>query len=161
METSSTQRISDELEILRLLARFSQSVDDLNEDAYRNCLTDFVSHPSTPLPGGGEWQSVSSADYARRAIVAACAMNWTHHQMSNFIIELDGMRATGTADVVVNMQSTDEMGQETRLTVAGRCELGFTKLATGWRIARRGMERRYIVGDSDLLQRSRQIRKPR
>ena len=161
VETSSIQRIADELEILRLLAKFSQSVDDLNEGAYLDCLADLVSHPSTPLLDNGEWRSVSSVEYARRAIAAACAMDWTHHQMSNIIIALDGLHATGTADMVVEMQSTDETGRETRLTVGGRCELGFTRVATGWRIDRRGMERRYILGDSDLLQRSKQIRKPR
>jgi len=56
-------RADDELEIMRLLARLAQAVDDRDADAYRDCLADevvcLVSDPSpnevwraVPTPAG-------------------------------------------------------------------------------------------------------------
>ena len=158
-DVSLLQRVADELEILRLLAKVAQSVDDLDEEAYRSCFTDEVLCPaSTPREGGG-WQTVSSKDYARRAIASASDMDWTHHGVFNGVVTLDGIGAKAVADVVVEMQASDDSGKPERLTIGGRYELELTRAPEGWRIAKRALIRRYAIGSPDLIERAH--RRPR
>jgi hypothetical protein len=160
MDGLVVQRVVDELDILRLLAAVAQSADDRDEDAYRNCFADEVLCYHDATQEEGEWRFVSSRDYARRSITSASDMDWTHHRIGNTVVILDGDRATARADVVVEMQSSDEAGKSERLTIGGRYELEFSRFPVGWRITRRHLFRRYAIGDVDLIERARQRRRP-
>ena len=161
MDESMVQRVVDELDILRLLAAVALSADDRDEDAYRNCFADEVLCYNRATLGEGEWRVVSSRDYARRSITSVSDMDWTRHRIGNTIVILDGDRATARADVVVEMQSSDEAGNAERLTIGGRYELELSRFPVGWRITRRHLLRRYAIGDVEMIERARQRRRPR
>jgi hypothetical protein len=149
MNTDSIQRVTDELEILRLLATLAQAVDDRDEARYRACLADEVMGAS-PSGDLNAWIAVSSDDYARRSIEAVRIMTWTHHKLCNPVVELMGDRALAKADVVVDMEASGDEGHREHLTIGGRYELEFARLDQGWRVSRRRLVRRYIIGDPML-----------
>lgn len=122
METIKTQRVIDELEILRLLARLAQAVDDRDEASYRACLAPEVMEAS-PSGDPSSWLAVSSHEYARRSIEAVSAMTWTHHKLCNPVVDLMGDRALAKADVVVDMEASGSEGHPEHLTIGGRYEL--------------------------------------
>jgi SnoaL-like domain len=150
-------RADDELEIMRLLARLAQAVDDRDADAYRDCLADeVVCLVSDPSPNE-VWRAVPREAYARRAVESVSGFDWTHHRLCNFVIVIDGERAHGKVDVVAQMQAptTADGGAPPMLTVGGRYDLDFTKVATEWRITKRTMRTRYTIGDPAALARAR------
>ena len=134
-------RAEDELEIMRLLARLAQAVDDRDADAYRDCLADEVVCLVSDASPNEVWRPVPREAYARRAVESVSAFDWTHHRLCNFVIVIDGERARGKVDVVAQMQAPTGM-----LTVGGRYDLEFSKVATEWRITKRHMRTRYTIG---------------
>jgi hypothetical protein len=150
-------RADDELEIMRLLARLAQAVDDRDADAYRDCLADEVVC-LVPGPSPSEvWRAMPREAYARRAVESVAGFDWTHHRLCNFVIVIDGERAHGKVDVVAQMQArtADDGGAPPMLTVGGRYDLEFGKVATEWRITKRDMRTRYTIGDPAALGRAR------
>lgn len=139
---------ADELEIMRLLARSAQAVDDRDADAYRDCLADEVVCLVSDASPNEVWRAVSSEAYARLAVESVSAFDWTHHRLCNFVIVVAGERAHGKVGVVAQMQAlrTDNGGAPP-LTVGGRYDLEFGKVATEWRITKRHMRTRYTIGD--------------
>jgi hypothetical protein len=83
--------------------------------------------------------------------------DWTHHRLCNFVIVINGERAHGKVDVVAQMQATTaaDGGAPPMLTVGGRYDLEFGKVATEWRITKRHMTTRYTCGDPAALARGR------
>ena len=152
MESAKAQRVMDELEILRLLATLAQAVDDRDEARYGACFTDEVIAPSGDRDS---WLAVSSQEYARRSIEAVSAMTWTHHKLCNPVVDLMGDRALAKADVVVDMEASGSEGRPEHLTIGGRYELEFARLDQAWRISKRGLVRRYVVGDPRLADQAR------
>jgi hypothetical protein len=157
METIKTQRVIDELEILRLLATLAQAIDDRDEARYRACLADEVMGAS-PSEDPDSWFAVSSHDYARRSIEAVSAMTWTHHKLCNPVVDLMGDRASARADVVVDMEASGSEGHPAHLTIGGRYELEFARFDQGWRISKRRLVRRYVIGDPMLADHARTSR---
>ena len=147
------KRADDELEIMRLLARLAQAVDDRDADAYRDCLADEVVCLVSDASPNEVWRAVSREAYARRAVESVSAFDWTHHRLCNFVIVVAGERAHGKVDVVAQMQAprTDNGGAPPMLTVGGRYDLEFGKVATEWRITKRHMRTRYTIGDPAAL----------
>jgi hypothetical protein len=98
-----------------------------------------------------------SEAYARRAVESVSGFDWTHHRLCNFVIVMDGERAHGKVDVVAQMQATTaaDGGAPPMLTVGGRYDLEFGKVATEWRITKRHMTTRYTCGDPAALARGR------
>ena len=154
MESVKTQRVMDELEILRLLATLAQAVDDRDEARYRACFADEVMGPA-PTGGPDSWLAMSSQEYARRPIEAVSAMTWTHHKLCNPVVDLTGDRATAKADVVVDIEEANSEGRLEHLTIGGRYELEFARLDQGWRINKRRLVRRYVMGDPMLADQAR------
>ena len=154
MDCVKAQRVMDELEILRLMASLAQAVDDRDEARYRACLADEVMEQA-PSGGPDSWLAVSSQDYARRSVEAVSAMRWTHHKLCNPIVDLTGDHAAATADVVVDMEASGREGRHEHLTIGGRYELEFARLDQGWRISKRRLVRRYVIGDPRLADQAR------
>jgi ketosteroid isomerase-like protein len=140
-------RADDELEIMRLLARLAQAVDDRDADAYRDCLADeVVCLVSEASPNEG-WRAMPGEAYARRAVESVSGFDWTHHRLCNFVIVIDGERAHGKVDVVAQLQSppaNDGAAPPTR-TLGGRYDLEFRRIANEWRITKRHMRTRYTI----------------
>jgi 3-phenylpropionate/cinnamic acid dioxygenase small subunit len=145
MENAVFTRAEDELEIMRLLARLAQAIDDRDADAYRDCFADEVVCMVQDADDNESWRAEPSEAYARRSVASVSAFEWTHHRLCNFVIVAEGERAQGKVDVVVQMQQpkTSEGDTPPTLTVGGRYDLEFRKLATGWRITKRHMRTRY------------------
>ena len=53
------------------------------------------------------------------------------------------------------LPTTDGAGTPPVLTVGGRYDLEFAKLATGWRITKRHMKTRYTTGNPDAVAKRR------
>ena len=70
-------RADDELEIMRLLARLAQAVDDRDADAYRDCLADEVVCLVSDASPNEVWRAVPRQAYARRAVESMSAFGWT------------------------------------------------------------------------------------
>jgi 3-phenylpropionate/cinnamic acid dioxygenase small subunit len=144
METTMPTRADDELEIMRLLARLAQAVDDRDADTYRDCLADEIVCMVQDADGNERWHAEPSEAYARRSVASVSAFDWTHHGLCNFVIVVNGEQAQGTVDVVVQMQAPKaDKGDAPMLMVGGRYDLEFSRLATGWRITKRRMRTRY------------------
>lgn len=154
MNTDYIQRVADELEILRLLATLAQAVDDRDEARYRACLADEVTGPA-PAGDPSPWRTVSRQDYARGSIEAVSHMKWTHHKLCNPIVEVTGDHASATADVVVDMEAPAGEGRGEHLTIGGRYELELARVHGEWRIRKRRLVRRYVIGDPTLADRAR------
>jgi len=154
MDSAKAQRVMDELEILRLLATLAQAVDDRDEVRYRACLADEVMEPA-PSGDPDSWFAVSSQAYAHRSIEAVSGMKWTHHKLCNPVVDLMGDHAAAKVDVVVDMEASDSKGRLEHLTIGGRYELEFARLDQAWRISKRGLVRRYVVGDPRLADQAR------
>ncbi len=102
---SRRPRADDELEIMRLLARLAQAVDDRDADAYRACLADEVVCLVSGTSPKEVWRAVPGEAYARQAVESVSGFDWTHHRLCNFVIVIDGERAHGKVDVVAQMQA--------------------------------------------------------
>lgn len=154
--STTDRRSADELEIMRLMARFAHAVDDRDLHAYRECLADEV----LCLSAAGVWRPESADAYAQRSLDSVSAMEWTHHRLCNFVVDVDSDKARARVDVVAEMQASEGDRAPARLTVGGRYDLEFARLATGWRITKRHMTTRYTIGDATLLERARGARLP-
>jgi len=149
MKTDHNSPVADELEILRLLATLAQAIDDRDESRYRACFTDEVTEPS-PTGDVNSWRVVSRQEYTRRSMTAVSKMAWTHHKLCNPIVDVTGDRASAKADVVVDMEAVGGGDPRKRLTVGGRYDIAFIRLDNTWRINKRRLVRRYVIGDPTL-----------
>jgi 3-phenylpropionate/cinnamic acid dioxygenase small subunit len=150
-------RADDELEIMRLLARLAQAVDDRDAEAYRDCLADEVVCLVADTSPNEVWRAMPRETYARQAVESVSAFDWTHHRLCNFVIVIDGERAHGKVDVVAQLQAppANDGGAPPTFTVGGRYDLEFSKVVTEWRITKRHMRTRYTIGDPAALARGR------
>jgi hypothetical protein len=152
MKTDHNSHVADEFEILRLLATLAQAIDDRDESRYRACFADDVTEPSAT----GEvnsWRVVSSQEYTRRSMAAVSNMAWTHHKLCNPIVDVTGDRASAKVDVVVDMETVGGGNPRERVTVGGRYDIEFIRLDNEWRINKRRLMRRYVIGDPTLVDR--------
>jgi hypothetical protein len=150
-------RADDELEMMRLLARLAQAVDDRDATAYRDCLADEVLCLVSGAVPNAVWRALPGEVYARRAVESVSGFEWTHHRLCNFVIVIDGERAHGKVDVVAQMQAPAAVdgGAPPMLTVGGRYDLEFSRVATEWRVTKRHMRTRYTIGDPAALAHAR------
>jgi hypothetical protein len=95
---------------------------------------------------------VSRQDYARRSVEAVSRTDWTHHKLCNPIIDVMGDHAEAKVDVVVDLEAPASEGRREHLTIGGRYELELARLQGGWRIRKRRLVRRYVIGNLTLIQ---------
>jgi hypothetical protein len=155
------QRVADELDIMRLLAKLAQSADDANVEGYQQCFAEKVLCAPEDRAGTAPLQLIPAEVYARSAIESTAAMDWIHHRLSNFIITVNGDRARVLADVVAEMRATEADGTFEFFTMGGRYDLELARLTVGWRITMRRRTVRYTIGDPGLVDRARQRRSAR
>src|SRR5258708_15858039 len=88
-EITMPTHADDELEIMRLLARLAQAVDDRDADAYRDCLADEVVCLVSDTSPNEVWGAMPGEAYARRAVESVSGVDWAHHPLCNFAILID------------------------------------------------------------------------
>jgi 3-phenylpropionate/cinnamic acid dioxygenase small subunit len=138
-----TEEATEILSILAVLARLAQAADDRDVAGYAACLTPEIR---------GASEAASNAErYACASIERVSAMDWTHHKLLNPVVSISGDRASARIDLVVDMARTDACGIVHYVTVGGRYDLDFVRMGEQWRIERRVLHRRYILGDADLV----------
>jgi SnoaL-like domain len=150
MKPDRNPPVADEFEILRLLATLAQATDDRDESCYRACFADDVTEPSA-TGDVNSWRVVSSQEYTRRSMTAVSRMAWTHHKLCNPIVDVTSDRAWAKADVVVDMETVGGGDPRERVTVGGRYDIEFIRLDDKWRISKRRLVRRYVIGDPTLV----------
>lgn len=153
MQFSAEQRVVDELDIIRLLARLAHACDDMDAKTYGACLAEAVLCRAEWENDGSHWREVPRQVYTERSINALAPLDWTHHQLMNHVISVEGDRASAKVDVLVTLQATDVNGTVGLLTLGGRYDLEFARFPSGWKITKRYRIPRYTVGDPTLLKR--------
>src|SRR5437762_1308793 len=71
-EITMPTRADDELEIMRLLARLAQAVDDRDADAYRDCLADEVVCLVSDASPNEAWRAVPKEAYENESGPGIC-----------------------------------------------------------------------------------------
>lgn len=135
-------RVEAELALHRLAHRYCIGADHRDLEVWRSVWTPDAIWDT----GGGPDHVFTGVD----AICGAVRVQWTafpvmQHGTSNHVVEVDGDRATGRADVVVMVQLgariVDDAG---RWIVGGETYLDdYVRDAGIWRIARRRVERAF------------------
>ncbi|MDQ2082939.1 nuclear transport factor 2 family protein [Xanthobacteraceae bacterium Astr-EGSB] len=138
-----TDEATEILSILAVLARLAQAADDRDVAGYAECLA--------PRIRGASEDTSDAERYASAAIERVSAMDWTHHKLLNPVLSISGDRASARIDLVVDMARTDACGIVHYATMGGRYDLDFVRMGEQWRIERRVLHRRYVLGDTDLV----------
>nr|WP_087573867.1 nuclear transport factor 2 family protein [Sphingomonas sp. CDS-1] len=139
METTTA---SDELNILRLISRIALAIDDRDEAAYADCFAPMLEQWRDGQEG---WQAISAEEYANASVTSVLPLDWTHHQVFNPVVEVNGDTAEAVTDIVVQIHFRGET-----TTIGGRYALSFGRLEQGWRVTRRRRTTRYVLGNPAL-----------
>lgn len=148
MAATALELVVDELAIRKLLARLAQAADDRDAAGYRACLAEAVrAEPSE------EAAPVAAEAYARASMSRLSRANWTQHRLANPVIDVasDRHRASVRVDVVVDLGFTNPEGEQHRVTIGGRYEIGLTRGSGAWLIDRRWLRQLYADGDAQAL----------
>jgi DNA-binding MarR family transcriptional regulator len=121
------QELIDRNEITELVSRLGMWLDEKRWDEARSILTE----DATAETGGGSVAGVEQvAEQARRNHVVP-----THHVITNVLIDLDGDRATVSANLVATfVGGTDGSGPHSQLGERYRFEA--VRSSEGWRLSR-------------------------
>ncbi|HEV7257927.1 MAG TPA: nuclear transport factor 2 family protein [Bosea sp. (in: a-proteobacteria)] len=148
MAATALELVVDELAIRKLLARLAQAADDRDAAGYRACLAETVraepSEEAAPIPAD---------DYVRASMARLSRAHWTQHRLANPVIDIqpDRQRARARVDLVVDLAVTDTEGEQHRLTLGGRYDIGLTRRSGTWLIDRRWLRQLYADGDAKAL----------
>lgn len=133
-------RVESELALHRLASRYCVGADHRDPDIWRSVWT-----PDAEWDTGGGQIFVGV-----EAITEAVELQWaafavTQHSTTNHVVEIDGDRATGQADVVVLIQLGDRIVDDAgRWIVGGGTYLDdYVRDGDVWRIGRRRVGRAF------------------
>lgn len=126
------QEISDRLEIVDVITRYTRAVDtrswdDLDDVFVEDGVLDYTSvgGPAAPLAEAKSWVAQGLAGFAR-----------IQHVIGQVSIELDGDRARATAYMLNPMVSIAPDGTETLWEVGGYYHHDLVRTPQGWRSQR-------------------------
>jgi len=123
------QQLSDRAELVDLVARLAQWLDD---QRFGDAADVFAPAITVSTPGGNAEGLDAVVAQARRNHEGAR----THHSITNVLPVLDGDRASIDANVTVAFIQPDG----TRESLGGRYRLGAVRTGAGWRLARLEVE---------------------
>ncbi|OAA27737.1 SnoaL-like domain-containing protein [Frankia sp. EI5c] len=132
----------EDLELIReVLIRYSTGIDRRDWPLFRTCWT-----PDAEADYG-HLGHFSGADAITELMVAAHRdLGSTRHQLSNFVIEVDGDRATASTYVhAVLMLSTSD--PNAWIDVVGGYEDDLVRTPEGWRISRRAFHTTRLINN--------------
>ncbi|MBL7489374.1 nuclear transport factor 2 family protein [Frankia sp. AgB1.9] len=134
----------DQASISEVLIRYATGIDRRDWALFRTCWTPDVEADY------GDMGRFDGADAITEFMTAVHKdMGSTRHQLSNFVIEVDGDRATASSYVhaVLALSPTDPA---LWIDAVGGYEDELVRTADGWRISRRSFSATRLVSSTDL-----------
>ncbi len=129
--------------IERVLVRYATAIDTRDWDLFRSC---FAPDLKADYGDYGRWADVDGITaYMERAHLGFEA---TNHLLSNFVIEVDGDRASAVSYVHVVLVFGGE--STSWIDGIGRYEDRLVRTGEGWRIAQRTFHRTRLLVDGVL-----------
>ena len=131
------RKLSDELEIRNLLARFAQASDDGPLEDYLDCLLEDAVWGGSGFPERRGHAAIREGAEARRADGIAGPGSNTRHLLSTAWIEVDGDAARSRSI----FQFFGDTHATPRLQLMGVWEDEFRRTDRGWKLSRRTIVR--------------------
>ena len=124
---------ADKQDIVEVLNRYSTGIDTRDWDLFRTCFADDV---LAEYDGIATWNSADAITESMKASHAE--MGHTMHRLANFVISVDGDKATARSYVDAVLMAADGLSG---LNPRGIYEDRLVRTAAGWRI----IHRHYIM----------------
>jgi len=134
--------------VVETITRLFVSTDRRDWEAVRSCLADRVMFDMSSL-GGAEAAEVDARSIIEGWEKGLRELKAVHHQAGNFLIELDGDRATAFCYAIASHYLPNASGQNTRVFV-GSYDFGMEKTTGRWRIDAFRFNLKYIDGNRQL-----------
>ncbi|MGO9855480.1 MAG: nuclear transport factor 2 family protein [Acidimicrobiales bacterium] len=127
---STDRRDRDRADIEQLLVQYATGIDQRDWKLFRSCFTDDA------LGDYGDIGTFAGADSLTDFMIAAHGgFGSTNHMLSNFVIHVDGDRATARSYVHVVLAFAHD--RDAWIDGVGTYEDTLVRTDSGWRIARR------------------------
>ena len=147
MKENLTELLEKEA-IIETITRLFVSTDGRDWEAVHDCLADRVMFDMSSL-GGAEAAVTDATTIVEGWEKGLRALKAIHHQAGNFLVELDGDRATAFCYAIASHYLPNASGQNTRVFV-GSYDLGLRKMSGRWRIDAFRFNLKYIDGNRQL-----------
>jgi hypothetical protein len=147
MEGSLSELVEKQA-VIETITRLFVSTDRRDWDSVHSCLADRVMFDMSSL-GGGEAAVVEAGSIVEGWEKGLRALKATHHQAGNFLVDLDGERATAFCYAIASHYLPNASGQNTRVFV-GSYDFGLEKASGRWRIDSFRFNLKYIDGNRQL-----------
>ena len=134
-----TDARADRDEIIDVLIRYATGIDQKDWQLFRTCFTEDV------VADYGSYGSWSDAEGLTNFMIAVHEdKRATKHMMTNFVVEVDGHRATAHSYVHAVLMTTDEPAQW--IDVVGHYDDHLLRTGKGWQInLRNAFSTRYLT----------------
>ncbi len=143
------RRVSDELAIVRTVARVARAQDDLDPVAYRNCFTDTVWLEAAVMIEDWQPGEISADELTRLTFATLSQAEMINHLVTNHIVAVDGDEATCAADLFA-VAITRKDAALAASFIGARYFLRLLRTADGWRIRERQVTQRYRLSDPNI-----------
>jgi hypothetical protein len=144
-KTSPQDDTADVLAIMKVLATVTHAQDDRDAVKYRSMLADEI-HVHLPMVPGDVPRTMSADDWVENAIAGYAPFYATHHQLFNYVIDVDGDHATCDVDMCAVQQEYENDGEINTWTIGGRYYNHLRRINGQWKISARTLEYRYHTG---------------
>ena len=158
MKENLTELLEKEA-IIETITRLFVSTDGRDWEAVHDCLADRVMFDMSSL-GGAEAAVTDATTIVEGWEKGLRALKAIHHQAGNFLVELDGDRATAFCYAIASHYLPNASGQNTRLFV-GSYDLGLRKMSGRWRIDAFRFNLKYIDGNRQLEEAAGEVEEQR
>lgn len=140
--------LRDKQQIVETITRLFVSTDRRDWEAVRACLTEQVMFDMSSM-GGPEAATVSAASIIEGWEKGLRLLHAIHHQAGNFLVELNGDRATAFCYGIASHYLPNLSGQNTRVFV-GSYDFTLVRAGGGWRISAFRFNLKYVDGNRQL-----------
>ncbi|HKF44284.1 MAG TPA: nuclear transport factor 2 family protein [Thermoanaerobaculia bacterium] len=158
MKENLTELLEKEA-IIETITRLFVSTDGRDWEAVHDCLADRVMFDMSSL-GGAEAAVTDATTIVEGWEKGLRALKAIHHQAGNFLVELDGDRATAFCYAIASHYLPNASGQNTRVFV-GSYDLGLRKMSGRWRIDAFRFNLKYIDGNRQLEEAAGEVEEQR
>lgn len=136
-----TDRMIDQLDIMRTLSTLAQAQDDLDREAYLSCFTETVLLTQAAVFDDWEPTELPASELADKYFAELEKYDSGQHLVANHLINVDGDEATCRADLYATAVRT-EGGHTRNAFVGGRYNLKLRRVDGRWLIFERGVKTR-------------------
>ena len=134
--------------VIETITRLFVATDQRDWEGVHDCLADRVMFDMSSL-GGAEAALTDAATIIAGWEKGLRPLKAIHHQAGNFLVQLDGDRATAFCYAIASHYLPNVTGQNTRVFV-GSYDLGLKKSSSRWRIDAFRFNLKYIDGNRQL-----------